>query len=70
MAVTKYLDDAPFGTGANSDAYRDNYDRIFRKRKKADPCARAADTGQCDQDDPCPDHGCTDITCLCSEPRR
>ena len=33
--MTKYLDSAPFSSPANNNKYRDNYDKIFGKKKKA-----------------------------------
>jgi len=36
--VTKYLDDSPFNSPANSKAYRDNYDRTFARQPAEIDC--------------------------------
>lgn len=75
----KYLEDGPFGTGVNSDAYRDGWERTFGKKtpqcarpdRRVPPAVRPAPVGgaaECTAA-PCACRaGCTIVVCHFSAP--
>lgn len=70
--MTKYLEDGPFGTGVNSDAYRDGWERTFgKKRCAATPChcgLEGCGLRYCRVETPCQLHACSSLGCRCPPP--